>query len=128
MIDKFLTKLFGSSNQRYLKSIRPVIERINELEPELFRKVTALTKKDFSLLKSIGLFNSSLMPKERQKRSGSQPGQQNLLKVLQFYIDSRRVACEFQYHRVCIIVQYPVFCTAIFRLCIYYINLRATDA
>ncbi|MEJ7709340.1 MAG: hypothetical protein WKF84_05650 [Pyrinomonadaceae bacterium] len=35
MIDKFLTKLFGSSNQRYLKSIRPVIERINELEPEV---------------------------------------------------------------------------------------------
>ncbi|HVG39293.1 MAG TPA: hypothetical protein VM870_08400, partial [Pyrinomonadaceae bacterium] len=35
MIDKFLTKLFGSSNQRYLKSIRPIIERINELEPSV---------------------------------------------------------------------------------------------
>ncbi len=34
---------------------------INELEPELFKKVTALTKKDFSLLKSLGLFNHSLM-------------------------------------------------------------------
>jgi preprotein translocase subunit SecA len=32
-VDKFLTKVFGSSNQRYLKSIRPVVERINELEP-----------------------------------------------------------------------------------------------
>ncbi|HEX8072739.1 MAG TPA: preprotein translocase subunit SecA [Pyrinomonadaceae bacterium] len=32
MIDKFLTKLFGSSNQRYLKGLQPVIERINELE------------------------------------------------------------------------------------------------
>ncbi|MBV9960142.1 MAG: preprotein translocase subunit SecA [Acidobacteria bacterium] len=31
--DKFLTKVFGSSNQRYLKSIQPIIERINELEP-----------------------------------------------------------------------------------------------
>ncbi|MBV9209341.1 MAG: preprotein translocase subunit SecA, partial [Acidobacteria bacterium] len=31
--DKFLTKVFGSSNQRYLKSIQPIIARINELEP-----------------------------------------------------------------------------------------------
>jgi preprotein translocase subunit SecA len=37
MIDKFLTKVFGSSNQRYLKSIRPIIERINELEPSVKR-------------------------------------------------------------------------------------------
>jgi preprotein translocase subunit SecA len=35
MIDKFLTKVFGSSNQRYLKTIRPIIERINELEPSV---------------------------------------------------------------------------------------------
>jgi preprotein translocase subunit SecA len=33
MIDKFLTKIFGSSNQRFLKSIQPTIARINELEP-----------------------------------------------------------------------------------------------
>jgi preprotein translocase subunit SecA len=33
MIDKFLTKIFGSENQRYLKSIQPIIHRINELEP-----------------------------------------------------------------------------------------------
>ncbi|HEY0546835.1 MAG TPA: preprotein translocase subunit SecA [Pyrinomonadaceae bacterium] len=31
--DKFLTKVFGSNNQRYLKSIQPIIDRINELEP-----------------------------------------------------------------------------------------------
>ncbi|HEX8143348.1 MAG TPA: preprotein translocase subunit SecA [Pyrinomonadaceae bacterium] len=37
MIDKFLTKVFGSSNQRYLKTIRPVIERINEFEPAVKR-------------------------------------------------------------------------------------------
>jgi preprotein translocase subunit SecA len=35
MIDKFLTKLFGSNNQRYLKSIQPIISRINELEPSV---------------------------------------------------------------------------------------------
>jgi hypothetical protein len=34
---------------------------INELEPDLFRKVTALTKKDFRLLKTLGVFNSALM-------------------------------------------------------------------
>ena len=37
MIDKFLTKVFGSSNQRYLKSLQPLVARINELEPEMQR-------------------------------------------------------------------------------------------
>ncbi|MBO6078951.1 MAG: GIY-YIG nuclease family protein [Bacteroidaceae bacterium] len=39
-------------------SLRDVIE---QLEPELFRKVTGLTLKDFSLLVSLGVFNSELM-------------------------------------------------------------------
>ena len=33
--DKVLTKVFGSSNERFLKSIRPVIEQINGFEPEI---------------------------------------------------------------------------------------------
>src|SRR5687768_6043218 len=33
--DKVLTKVFGSSNERYLKAIRPVVEEINALEPEI---------------------------------------------------------------------------------------------
>jgi preprotein translocase subunit SecA len=33
--DKFLTKVFGSSNQRFLKSITPVVEKINSLEPSI---------------------------------------------------------------------------------------------
>ena len=33
--DKVLTKVFGSSNERFLKSIRPIIAQINELEPEI---------------------------------------------------------------------------------------------
>jgi preprotein translocase subunit SecA len=33
MIDKFLTKVFGSSNQRYLKSLQPLVASINDLEP-----------------------------------------------------------------------------------------------
>ncbi|PYS75128.1 MAG: preprotein translocase subunit SecA [Acidobacteria bacterium] len=33
--DKVLTKVFGSSNERFLKSIRPAIERINEFEPSI---------------------------------------------------------------------------------------------
>src|ERR687886_326599 len=32
MIDKFLTKVFGSQNQRYLKTLQPTVDRINELE------------------------------------------------------------------------------------------------
>ena len=31
--DKFLTKVFGSSNQRFLKSIQPLVAQINSLEP-----------------------------------------------------------------------------------------------
>ncbi len=34
---------------------------ITQLEPELFKKVTGLSKKDFELLVSLGVFNSSLM-------------------------------------------------------------------
>jgi len=33
--DKFLTKVFGSSNQRFLKTIGPVVEEINSLEPSV---------------------------------------------------------------------------------------------
>jgi preprotein translocase subunit SecA len=33
--DKFLTKVFGSSNQRFLKSIQPLVDKINSLEPSV---------------------------------------------------------------------------------------------
>src|ERR1041384_2925251 len=33
--DKFLTKIFGSSNDRFLKNVGPIVARINELEPEI---------------------------------------------------------------------------------------------
>ena len=35
MIGKILTKVFGSSNERYLKQLRPIVARINELEKEI---------------------------------------------------------------------------------------------
>src|SRR5436190_13339409 len=35
--DKVLTKVFGSSNERFLKSIRPTIAEINEFEPQIQR-------------------------------------------------------------------------------------------
>src|SRR3989442_7426468 len=35
--DKFLTKVCGSSNQRYLKTVQPTVDKINELEPALKR-------------------------------------------------------------------------------------------
>lgn len=41
--------------ERTLKDI------ITKLEPDLFKKVTGLTKKDFELLLSLGVFNSALM-------------------------------------------------------------------
>ena len=33
--DKLLTKVFGSSNQRFLKTVQPLVEQINALEPEI---------------------------------------------------------------------------------------------
>src|SRR6267142_5807732 len=33
--DQLLTKVFGSSNQRYLKSIQPIVDEINALEPAI---------------------------------------------------------------------------------------------
>ncbi len=33
--DKLLTKVFGSSNQRFLKTVQPIVEQINALEPEI---------------------------------------------------------------------------------------------
>ncbi|MGB3211560.1 MAG: preprotein translocase subunit SecA [Desulforhopalus sp.] len=35
MIGKILTKVFGSSNERYLKQLNPIVTRINELEQEI---------------------------------------------------------------------------------------------
>jgi preprotein translocase subunit SecA len=35
MIGKLLTKVFGSSNERYLKQLRPIVNRINELEKDI---------------------------------------------------------------------------------------------
>lgn len=40
---------------------RSLKDVITQLEPELFRKVTGLTQKDFELLVSLGVFNSPLM-------------------------------------------------------------------
>ncbi|HMW01174.1 MAG TPA: preprotein translocase subunit SecA, partial [Acidobacteriota bacterium] len=35
IIDKLLTRIFGSANERYLKRIRPIVARINDLEPDI---------------------------------------------------------------------------------------------
>ena len=40
--DKLLTRVFGSSNQRYLKTIQPIVEKINSLE----RSVKALSDEE----------------------------------------------------------------------------------
>ena len=40
---------------------RSLKDVITQLEPDLFRKVTGLTQKDFELLVSLGVFNSALM-------------------------------------------------------------------
>jgi len=54
MVLNFLTKVFGSKNERELRKLQPAMERINELEPEMqamsdeqLRNQTALFKKRF---------------------------------------------------------------------------------
>jgi preprotein translocase subunit SecA len=37
MIDKFLTMIFGSQHERDVKAMRPIVEQINALEPEISR-------------------------------------------------------------------------------------------
>ena len=38
MFSAILTKIVGSKNERDLKQIAPVVQRINELEPEMARR------------------------------------------------------------------------------------------
>ena len=38
MFSAILTKIFGSKNERDLKQISPIVQRINELEPEMARR------------------------------------------------------------------------------------------
>ena len=35
MVFKLFTKMFGSNNDRILKRIQPIVDRINALEPEI---------------------------------------------------------------------------------------------
>ena len=41
----FLSKIFGDSNEKYIKSLQPVIDKINSLEPEM-QKLSAEGFKD----------------------------------------------------------------------------------
>ena len=54
MIGKLLTKVFGSSNDRYLKQLRPIVARINGLEEEI------QTLDDASLAAKTVLFKERL--------------------------------------------------------------------
>ena len=67
--DKFLTRVFGSSNQRFLKSIQPLIEKINSLEPSVqklsddeLRARTAVFKE------KVGRAVGDVTDKEERKR------------------------------------------------------------
>jgi len=72
--DKFLTKVFGSSNQRYLKTVQPIVAQINEWEPALkklsddeLRARTAVLKERVALAeqKSDGAMRENVILKQR---------------------------------------------------------------
>jgi preprotein translocase subunit SecA len=58
MINAILTKIVGSKNERDLKKMRPIVERINEIEPELVR------------LSDVQL--AEMTPKLRQRLAGGE--------------------------------------------------------
>src|SRR5437763_8893819 len=60
--DKVLTKVFGSSNERFLKSIRPVIEQINAFEAEI-QKLT-----DEQLRERTALFKAQIQDAVKDAR------------------------------------------------------------
>src|SRR5215813_13990640 len=71
--DKFLTKVFGSSNQRYLKSIQPLVDQINSLEPSIqklsdndLRARTAAFKEQIQ--QAVGDFKGKKDKEERKRR------------------------------------------------------------
>ncbi|WP_022846429.1 preprotein translocase subunit SecA [Desulfurobacterium sp. TC5-1] len=60
MIDIVLTKLFGSKNERAVKKMKPIVEKINALEPEFEKKskeelqaLTAKWKEELSKIKDV---------------------------------------------------------------------------
>jgi preprotein translocase subunit SecA len=76
MIDKFLTKVFGSSNQRYIKTLLPLIQQINDLEAsvkrlsddEMRERIAALREQ---VIKEVGdtTAKSDDARKERKRRT-----------------------------------------------------------
>jgi preprotein translocase subunit SecA len=67
--DKVLTKVFGSSNERFLKSIRPTIAQINELEPQV-QKLSddQLRERTASFQAQIADAVKDISDKDEQKR------------------------------------------------------------
>ncbi len=51
MAENFLTKVFGSKNERELKKIRPVVEKINALEPRMQAMSDEMLKEQTTIFK-----------------------------------------------------------------------------
>jgi preprotein translocase subunit SecA len=67
--DKFLTKLFGSSNQRFLKSIMPLVAEINSLEPEVQKlSVAELRARTAAFKEQVKQVVGDTKDKEERKR------------------------------------------------------------
>src|SRR6201988_4162621 len=67
--DKVLTKVFGSSNQRFLKTIQPLVEQINALEPSVKRlSDDELKARTAAFKEQLQLAVSDTKDKEERKR------------------------------------------------------------
>ncbi|HKO98641.1 MAG TPA: preprotein translocase subunit SecA [Pyrinomonadaceae bacterium] len=67
--DKLLTKVFGSSNQRFLKTVQPLVAQINQLEPEI-KKLTdeQLRGKTAAFKEKVQQAVAGITDKEERKR------------------------------------------------------------
>ncbi len=67
--DKLLTKVFGSSNQRFLKTVQPTVQQINALEPQV-KKLTdeQLRAKTGEFKERVQKAVAGITDKEERKR------------------------------------------------------------
>ena len=70
--DQLLTKVFGSSNQRYLKSVQPLVDQINELEPAIKKlsdeQLRARTAECKEKLQQAGVGVTDMDERKRRER------------------------------------------------------------
>ncbi len=71
--DKILTKVFGSSNERFLKTVRPLLDEINEFEPAIKQLTDEQLREETAAYKArIAAAVKDAGDKDRRKSKGQE--------------------------------------------------------